>query len=61
MKGLKTGDAVTVTGIASYGAAGPRIRVRYNSDIIIGDITGAKIAVFSDHNYFAPELGTQGA
>ncbi|MEW6696744.1 MAG: CehA/McbA family metallohydrolase [Bacillota bacterium] len=53
---FKVGDLVKVTGIASVGAAGPRIRVRFNEDLKSANINEAKIAVFSDPHYFAPEL-----
>jgi uncharacterized repeat protein (TIGR02059 family) len=36
MSRLKVGDKYTVTGIASIGAAGPRVRVRFPEDVVEG-------------------------
>lgn len=36
MSHLKVGDKYTVTGIASVGAAGPRVRVRFPADVVAG-------------------------
>lgn len=42
---LKAGDSVKVTGIASMGAAGPRIRVRYLSDIVKNELSEKHIII----------------
>ncbi len=49
MSDFNVGDWVDVMGIGSHGANGPRIRVRYASDILLGEkpFTGSEAAVMA--------------
>ncbi|HBC95108.1 MAG TPA: hypothetical protein DCZ10_20000, partial [Pelotomaculum sp.] len=42
MSRLKAGDQYTITGIASVGAAGARVRVRFPEDVVAGYNTPSK-------------------
>lgn len=56
MSSLEVGNTARVTGIASIGSAGARIRVRGNDDINQTMPESTKIVTISDIHYFAPEL-----